>query len=242
MYLIEEMTRPEVEARIKEYPVAILPVGSCEQHGPHLPLGTDTILARELAGRVSQKTGALVYPSLNFGYAWVWRDIAGTLTMPPERLQQLLCDCAASAQRSGIKVLVFLNGHEANSASIKYAVRAGQDEVTTKLLGMFYPGLSAVYDKEMESPTWGGMFHACEFETSLMLAVAPQLVKMNLARAEYPERPPLYGYDDTSIGALSQSGVYGDPTKATAEKGRRMLEAFTDNAAQLIEAALASLG
>lgn len=238
MYIVEEMTRPQVEARIRTYPVAILPIGSCEQHGPHLPLGTDTILAREIAKRVSEKTGALVFPSLNFGYAWVWRDIAGTISLSTQHLQAVLCDAAESMQRYGIKVLVFLNGHEANSTSLKYAIRMAQDNVPMKLLSMFYPGLSAVYAKEMETETWSGMFHADEFETSLMLAAAPQWVDMSQAKAEYPPKPPLYGHDNTSIGALSKSGVYGNPTLASREKGERMLQAFANNASSLIEIAL----
>jgi creatinine amidohydrolase len=70
------------------------------------------------------------------------------------------------------------------------------------------------------------MIHACEFETSLMLVMHPEHVQMEKAVAEYPERPPLYGKSSVSLGDLSESGVYGDPTKATEEKGRLMLDAF----------------
>ena len=90
----------------------------------------------------------------------------------------------------------------------------------------------------METPTWGGMFHACEFETSLMLAAKEELVHMERAKEEYPKRPKLYGMDNTSIGDLSVSGTYGDPTCATKEKGEKMFRRFADNIAQIIWEAL----
>lgn len=235
MYLINEMTRPQVEDRIREFPIAILPMGSCEQHGPHLPLGTDSMLALELAKRVSEKCGALIYPPLHFGYSWVWREIAGTATVEMGHLKFILKDIAKSAEFTGIKVLIYLNGHESNNSTIKYAIREYQDHTSVKLLGMFYPGFSEIYDDVMESKTWGGMFHACEFETSLMLAAYPNLVNMDLAVAEYPPRPSLYGMDNTSLGAMSTSGVYGDPIPATAAKGERLFNFFADRVSDLIK-------
>lgn len=237
MFLVQNMTRPQVEERIKQYPVGLLPVGSCEQHGPHLPLGTDTMLAEALARRVSDLTGALVFPPLNFGYSWVWRDIAGTLSLPVERVTAILKDVVLSMDRYGMRLLVFINGHEANNAAVKYAVREAQDFTTLKLLGVFYPGLKTIYDKWMESPDWHGIFHACEFETSLMLAVRPDLVDMSLAAPEYPEKPPFFGMDNTMMGSLSASGVFGNPAPATEKKGTEMLDAFGKNVAGLIEEA-----
>ncbi|MDR2181525.1 MAG: creatininase family protein [Treponema sp.] len=236
------MTRIEVEDRIKEYPVAILPVGSCEQHGPHLPLGVDTMLAQALTGRISDMTGALVFPPLNFGYSWVWRNIPGTISFPVERMIGILKDAAASVDRYGIRLLVFINGHEANGAAVKYAIREIQERVRVKLLGMFYPGLKEIYGASMESPAWeDGLFHADEFETSLMLAVHPELVNMKLAVREYPVRPELFGMDNTMLGAISASGVFGDATRATKEKGGQMLSSFAKNAVSSIEAAFNGL-
>ena len=105
---------------------------------------------------------------------------------------------------------------------------------------MFYPGIKEVYARQMESPTWGGMFHADEFETSLLLASDKKdLVQMDKAVREYPPVPPLYGMDDSSIGVISTSGVYGDATLASAEKGEAMMEEFARRTAALIGVALA---
>jgi len=235
--LIQNMTRLQVAEKIEQFPVAIVPIGSTEQHGPHLPLGTDIFIAEKLAGLVSDKTGALVFPSLNFGYSWGWRDIPGTVAIPQEHLQIILIDIVKSVERYGIKLLIFLNGHEANNSSMKYAIRQAQDDTSMKLLGMFYPGIGKLYEKYIESPTWGGMFHACEFETSLMLGVDESLVHMSLACREYPEHPVLYGMDNSSIGSISKSGVYGDATFATKEKGNKLLTGFADNISDIIRAA-----
>lgn len=235
---VQEMTWQEVEERIRKFPVAIVPVGSTEQHGYHLPMGTDIYLAETLADMAAKKTGALVYPSINFSYSWSWRDRVGTVALRQQILQETLKDVVRSVERYGIRVLVFLNGHEANGSTLKYAVREVQDETDVKVLGMFYPGLSEIYSEYMETPTWGGMFHACEFETSLMLAAKEELVHMERAKEEYPKRPKLYGMDNTSIGDLSVSGTYGDPTCATKEKGEKMFRRFADNIAQIIWEAL----
>ena len=76
---VQEMTWQEVEERIRKFPVAIVPVGSTEQHGYHLPMGTDIYLAETLADMAAKKTGALVYPSINFSYSWSWRDRVGKI-------------------------------------------------------------------------------------------------------------------------------------------------------------------
>lgn len=238
MFIMNEMSWKEVDKQIQEIPVAILPLGSTEQHGYHLPIGTDIFLARRLAEMVSDRIGALVLPEMNFGYSWVWRDRIGTVSLKQSVLQQVLEEVVKSVERYGIKVLVILNGHEANSAAVKYAIRKIQDETPVKVVGMFYPGLQEVYNEFIESPTWGGMFHACEFETSLMLAVREELVHMELAVKEYPDKPLLYGMDNTSIGDLSKSGTYGNPILADKEKGNQMLEIFAENITRIVEVCL----
>lgn len=224
---IAYMTRDEVENEVKKFPVAVLPIGSTEQHGFHLPLGTDTILAEELSKRICNKTGAILLPSLSFGYSWVWRDLPGTVSLEQDHVEIVLKDVAHSLARYGIKLFVIVNGHDANNSSMKYAVRELMDETDMKTIYLFYGELDKVMKKYCTTDTWYGMFHACEFETSLMLAVKPALVKMDRAIREYPEKPNLYGKSTIALENLSKSGVYGDPTAATKEKGEKMLEDFS---------------
>lgn len=222
------MNRNEVKKALEDFPVAVLPLGSTEQHGPHLPLGTDTFLAEELSRRICENTKALLLPAMPFGYSWVWRDIPGTATLPEKSVEMFIKDIAHSISRYGVKLLVLVNGHDANNSAMKYAVRELMDEIDMQIIYLFYPSLNDVLKENCESPTWYGMVHACEFETSLMLAVKPELVDMTKAVSEYPEKPDLYGKSTISLGDLSKSGVYGNPTLATREKGEKLLEIFVE--------------
>ena len=229
------MTRNDIEKAVNQFPVAVLPVGSTEQHGPHLPLGVDTILAEFISREVCLKTGAILLPSIPFGYSWVWRDIPGTLSINEETLKKIIKDLANSLSRFGIKILAIINGHDANNSILKYVARELQDETDRiKILYFFYPDYEEVMKKYCSSETWYGLFHADEFETSLMLAIRPQLVNMRKAVSEYPAKPDLYGKSTISLGHLSKSGVFGDPTKASKEKGNVMLDIFINKISKLL--------
>jgi creatinine amidohydrolase len=234
---LRNMTRDEVKEAIDEFPVTILPLGATEQHGHHLPLGVDVMLAEGLSRLVAEETGALLLPAVPFGYSWVWRDIPGTVSVQQHNVEALIKDVAHSVSRYGTELLAVINGHEANNSSMKYVARELQDELRMPMIYFFYPGLSEVMEKYGDSQTWHGMVHACELETSLMLALYPEYVQMQKAVAEYPEKPPLYGKSTISLGDLSESGVYGDPTRATEEKGKRMLGAFVKSIAESIKEA-----
>ncbi|EAE7095244.1 TPA: creatininase family protein [Listeria monocytogenes] len=231
---IINMTRDEVEKAITDFPVAILPLGATEQHGHHLPLGVDIFLANHLAELVSEKTGAVVIPPMPFGYSWVWRDIPGTISIQQHHVEAIIKDVAHSVSRYGVKMLVLINGHDSNNNSMKYAVRELADELEMPVMYLFYPSLSEVMEKNCESGTWHGMIHACEFETSLMLATKKELVQMKKAVREYPEKPTLYGKTTISLGDLSKSGVYGDASLATEEKGEQMIELFAEKMTALL--------
>lgn len=225
---IEFMTRTEVESRLAQNPVMILPVGSTEQHGFHLPLGTDTILAKALAGKVAPKINSLIIPALSYGYSWVWHKIPGTITLEQEHFKIVLKDIIKSVETYGTKLLIIINGHDANNQSLKYTVREMKYQTDMKILYFFYPKFSEIYKKYCESEIQNGLFHAEEFETSLMLAENDEIVDMTKAVKEYPEYPPLYSHTSEILGDISISGVFGDATAASKEKGRKMFEEFTD--------------
>lgn len=235
------MTRDEVTKAIQEFPVAILPLGATEQHGHHLPLGVDSLLADHLSNKLSEKTNALVLPTLPFGYSWVWRDIPGTVSIEQHILEDIIKNVAHSVSRYGVKLLILVSGHDSNKSSMKYATRELMDELDMPVIYLFYPNLEKILDEHCDSPTWHGMIHACEFETSLMLATNEHLVQMDKAVREYPEKSPLYGKSTLSLGSISKSGVYGDATLATRDKGRKMLEAFIEEMTDIINLAFREL-
>lgn len=238
-----DATLPEVRAFLEAHPYALLPVGATEQHGPHLPLATDTLLAERFVREIARRAGGLVLPSLPFGYSWTWRDVPGTLTLAFDTYLAVVHDLAASAQRSGVRALAIVSGHEANRQPIKYAIRERiADALGLPVIQLFYPGLQALL-AEADSPAWkGGMLHAEEFETSLMLHHRPDLVRMEAAVRDYPEAPATFGLTVRTMGDLMGSGVFGDATVADAAKGARWLARTAEDAAALWTAFLVEQG
>lgn len=230
----KNLSRDAFAARIAQFPAVILPLGATEQHGYHLPLGVDIILAEALAVRVAEATGATVMPAMPYGYSWVWRDAPGSVTVESRTLEDVIVQIAESLARHGVRHVFLINGHEANGATMKYASRRLWDHAGVKVWRLFYPDLGSVMAEHCESPTWHGIVHACEFETSLMLAVAPHLVDMHKAVREYPDRDRGYFQGGRPMGELSESGVFGDATLATAAKGEAMLSIFVDSMARAV--------
>ena len=226
-------TWPECRDFLKRHPYAILPLGATEQHGPHLPQNTDTILAEALAMRVAEGSAGAVLPALPIGYSWVWRDYPGSLTFSFDTFRAALKDIARNMDRHGCRALMLLSAHGANPSPIKYTIRELADETEMKLLNIFYPDLTSII-ADADSIPWKPMnFHAEEFETSLMLHLRPDLVRMDRAVREYPPYSSDYDISNLPMGALSESGVFGDPTTATAEKGERWLQACVERIVQI---------
>lgn len=226
-------TLPEVKAFVQRVPYAILPVGSTEQHGPHLPISTDTLIAEAMALATARRSLGLVLPAVPLGYAWVWRGVPASLTLGFDTYVNVIRDTVESLAWWGVKAVYIMSGHGANPQVIKHALREKiHGRIDVKVLYGMYGGLKEMM-AEAESRSWHGDLHADEIETSLMLAIAPQLVRMELAAADYPPAPADYGQSELSMGQLMRSGVFGDPTRATAEKGRRWIDLAADRSAAL---------
>jgi creatinine amidohydrolase len=224
---------PEIQEFAGRYPFAIFPVGSTEQHGPHLPLDTDNRIAERIALETARRSVGLVLPTMPLGYAWVWRNIPGTLTLRFDTYMRMVRDVAESLERWNIKALFLLSGHGSNPQPIKHAVRELiHDQLGIKVLFDVYAGLDQML-KEADSKRWHTEIHAEEIETSMMLAIAPELVRMDLAEADYPPLPADYAKSELSMGHLMRSGVFGDPRTATAEKGQRWLDLAAQRSAEL---------
>lgn len=226
-------TLPEIKTFVARCPYVILPVGSTEQHGPHLPINTDTMIAEAVALATAKRSRGLVLPGIPLGYAWVWRDVPASLTLSFDTYVRVITETVESLSRWGVKAVYIMSGHGANPQVIKHALRESiHGKMDVKVLYGMYAGLKEMM-AEADSDSWHGDVHAEEIETSLMLAIAPHLVRMELAAADYPPAPADYGQSELAMGHLMRSGVFGDPTKATAEKGRRWLDLAADRSAIL---------
>jgi creatinine amidohydrolase len=224
----------EVSAAIAKGLLAVLPVGAVEQHGAHLPLLTDTVLASGVARRIAEGCDALLLPAIAYGDAWTAEDWAGTLSLSPDTLRLTVTDIGRGLQRMGVKGLITVNGHFGNREPINLAARA-LGEAGFPVLHLDYPRLEALAVELMESePAGPGFYHADEVETSMMLALAPETVRMERAAPEYPDFPELFGVEPMKLSAFNRSGVFGDPRPATAQKGEELIGGIAAESLRLI--------
>ncbi|MDC9822674.1 creatininase family protein [Devosia sp. ZB163] len=214
--------------------IAVLPVGAVEQHGPHLPLLTDTVMAAGVARRIAEGCDGFLLPALAYGDAWTAEDWAGTLSLSPDTLRRSVEDIGRGLQRMGVRGLVTVNGHFGNREPINLAARV-LSEAGFPVLHLDYPRLEALAGELMDSkPAGPGFYHADEVETSIMLALAPETVRMYRAAPEYPEFPELFGAEPMKLSAFNRSGVFGDPRPATADKGEAMIAGIAAESLRLI--------
>ncbi len=217
--------------------VGLVPVGATEQHGPHLPTGTDTIIATALCDLASAETGAPVLPAVavacSYGHGTV---LPGTLSLTPQLLAAVAIQYAEWAATSGLTRLVFVNAHFGNAASLATA---------TDHLRLFRPDLRVAavdwwnLDPEVarEMVVDGDDLHSGRGETSVMLALAPHLVDVERARgADDADRTGGLVFRYTAP-ALSTNGVTGRPSEATVELGSRLVSLTVRALAALIERA-----
>lgn len=226
MYRYEEMTWPEAKERIPAAKGVIIALGSVEQHGPHLPLGTDMYMGAEVAFRVGRLTECLVLPAIPFGQVWSAKDFPGTISLSHETLCSVLVDVSLSLHTHGARNIVMITGHSGNAGVMKDAARVLYDTYGIKRVYYYaYPDKKKLAEGIMESPFWNGrLMHSGEMETSMMLAAQPDKVHMERAVREYPEAPAALDFQAIPWSRYSKTGVFGDATLATKEKGELYLE------------------
>ncbi|MCC6311880.1 MAG: creatininase family protein [Trueperaceae bacterium] len=236
---LDAMTWPEAEVALTATRPVILPLGSTEQHGPHMSMGTDNVMVSFWAKRLAASCDGLYLPTLNYGQVWSAREFPGTISLSPSALEAVLVDVADSLYRHGVRRLVLLSGHMGNAQVMVSAARKllelFPDMVTLRIC---YPSTKQVMDGIAETPLWNGNnFHAAEIETSLMLAVAPEACRMELAPSEYPEVPTGYAGRVVPWREFSRTGVFGDASAATAEKGERLISRWLEVMTELVQEA-----
>ena len=213
---------PVVEARIAEGVLATLAIGACEQHGPHMALTTDTDMAHGLARRLADALAGLLLPPVGYGDAWNNDAFPGTISLSPATLTAVIDDIGTALLRMGVRGLVTVNGHFGNRAPIARAADTLESR-GLPVLTLDYPGLEPLAARLCDTPPAGhGFMHADEFETSVMLALAPAAVQMDRAAAAYPSFPP--DFASRQLRDFNPTGVFGDPRPATAAKGRAFLD------------------
>jgi creatinine amidohydrolase len=212
--------------------IAVVPIGSIEQHGPHLPVQVDTLLVSEVARRAAARVAAhepiVVLPTIWSGLAEHHMSLGGTLTLDLATFFGLVRCVVGSLVRSGFRRILVLNGHGGNIAALNALVGELSSEMKLPIaLATYWLLVPEAFKTILEHQS--SVQHACEAETSMLLALRPELVDMaQLADASFPaEWSGGSGgvYVWSPVASWSPSGVAGFPQGASAEKGRRLLDA-----------------
>lgn len=216
------LTLAELQALDKSRTIAVIPVGSFEAHGPHLPLGTDNLIPARLIERLEAEHGEelAVAPAVPYGHSWELKGFGGTVNLPTETLAALALAVGRALRAAGLRWLVFWNGHGGNLPALTEACEHLGDEGATAATLTWWLDFSAEVRRHV--PAQG---HAGADETALLLATDPELVR-TLPRQAHPVR--LGGLVRApDLGArLYPRAFSGDPARATPEAGRAMLDAL----------------
>ena len=244
----EEHTWPELREAAAQDRVVLLPVGTIEQHGPHLPLSTDCITSREIARCVVETAphAAILMPQVYYSFNFHHLDFPGTIAVDGHTIIDYVTDIGKSIAHHGFKKILLVNGHGSNVPFLDIAARniTNHSEAVAAMVSWWSlaePVLSEIRDAEYP----GGLAHGCELETSVILHFRPDLVQMDQAEKDisYPrtqyffwdlQRPSPVHFQEF-FSRNSRTGTKGDPTVASAEKGARVVECVVRNMVRVVE-------
>ncbi|HEU0115171.1 MAG TPA: creatininase family protein [Thermomicrobiales bacterium] len=241
---LAKMTSPEAGAALAQAEVAIVPVGATEQHGPNLSLETDTAIAAGLARRIAAAVypRAVVAPALPYGVSHHHMRFPGTLTISPDAFQAVLLDVARSLRRHGARRIFFVDGHAGNQGALDVLMTKLRFEHGIPAAYLFYFTLVGdVIERGVKTERWG---HACELETSLGLALQPDIVHAGslAAGAVLPPPVPFAGSRDAPrlgvplwFNEITENGALGDARQASIEFGEEVADAVVARAAAFLE-------
>ncbi|MCR4398237.1 MAG: creatininase family protein [Firmicutes bacterium] len=246
---ISRLTWEENRELVRDAPAVLVPVGSTEQHGPHLPVDNDAFCAEALARRIAEEAGrrgriVAVSPPVAFGVSEHHMGFPGTIALRPRVFEDMVYDIGASLLRHGWRAVVFVNGHGGNSSALASAAE--------RLAHSFPEALVLVHEwwqllgDRLREILEDSLCHGCEGETSLSLALG-QRVLGDKARREMPPLASKFfavnmlaprlkiGFPLPPMNRLTRSGVIGDPTKATVDKGEAIVREVVSRTILLID-------
>jgi creatinine amidohydrolase len=245
-YLLAKMTWPEVEEILKETDIALVPIGSTEQHGPALPVDNDAYIATELtlqlAEKIWSKQKVVVAPTISFGYSLHHMDFKGTITLRESTLANVIVDVCKSLEHHGFKKIILVNGHGGNESALSNALHAMNGVVDAKIFVVDWWSMGADKIREVATPP---VYHACDMETSLAWYLNQRV--LDDKRVDEPGRSIVPGFIDPNMLApppraltsyvmkdITNSGVVGYSTKATKEKGKLVVDVVLERLEEFI--------
>ena len=243
----EELTSAEIGALDRDKTVVILPLGAVEQHGNHMPLGTDTLVAQAVSLAAAEAAGnTIVMPPPWYGFSPHHMRFPGSVTLRVETLMAVVEDVVASLVRHDFRRILVVNGHGGNIGAIDVlaSTLGNKHYGAARIATLTYFALAREAIAKLRKSKPGGMGHACEFETSMVQHIRPELVKIERAETCYPDPGSRYLTTDLlgnqavrlyhDFGDLSPTGTLGDPAYASPEAGKAFFAAVTDELAAFI--------
>jgi creatinine amidohydrolase len=242
-HLMYKLTQPEIEEYLERCDVVLLPVGATEQHGRHLAIDTDTFISHEVASRIAEKTDVLVAPVVPFGFSKSHMNFKGSISLNLDTLVTVYKEVCLGLLHHGFNKIVIINGHGGNINAVNEAIRQVKEETGKNVYNI--PawcadagfGRSVVHVIKQEG---GG--HACEEETSTALYLGQRVLLDEAVKWSPPESRSEFvkkymGSYKTArmMDEISEMGNTGDPTIATVEKGRILVDTLVEEVAEFIE-------
>ncbi|MBI5327814.1 MAG: creatininase family protein [Deltaproteobacteria bacterium] len=231
--LLENSTMAEFKKGIKKTKTLIIPFGTVEEHGGHLPLSTDTIQVYEVVKEAARRVMVFVAPPVHYGVLTSTRKHPGSIGISANSLRMITRDIIKSAYDKGLRNFILISGHAGNihMSALREAGEEMIDEIENIRIAVIseYDMIRGESERFVETKDDG---HAGEIETSRLLYLAPQLVK-GRAREEYPELPkPFLVRDKVKYW---KGGVHGNPAKATREKGEKMFLFSVESVVEIVK-------
>ena len=231
--ILENINMKEFKDHLKKTKTIIFPFGTVEEHGSHLPLNTDTLIVYEVLKRVAEKREVFLAPPLYYGVCTTTSQHPGTISITPETLRRLTRDMVKDTYKKGLRNFFLVSGH--GGGLHMYALKEAAEGLVEELEGInmavispydiLHKELSVLADTANDS-------HAGEIETSLVLYLAPELVK-GVSAEEYPRFPKPYIVKDKL--KYWRGGVWGNPAKASREKGEAAVGLIVDKIIEVID-------
>ena len=222
---LEMLTWPEAEPELRRLPIVLLPVGArCKEHGPHLPLNNDWLIAEYLTRRIVEECPVLALPTLQYNYYPAFVEYPGSTSVRWEASRDIVIDVCESLARHGARRFYVLN----TGVSTNKPLEAARTTLVARGYKFDFTDIATAYAsvrRQVETQPAGT--HADEVETSMMLYIAPDVVRMDRAERDiHPDKGPggLTRNENSPTGVYSPTGSYGDPTQATAGKGQIVVE------------------
>ncbi len=233
--ILENITMAEFKKHLKKTKTLIVPFGTVEEHGNHLPLNTDTLIINEILKKVVQKRKVFLAPPVYYGVCTTTSRHPGTIGITPATLRRLTYDIVKDSYEKGLRTIFLITGHGGglHSSAMKEAAEKLTDELAGIKIAVLCP-YDVLYRELADLADTPNDSHAGEIETSLVLALAPELVK-GRSKEDYPKLPRPFVVKDKV--RYWRSGVWGNPGKASIEKGKKAVKMIVDKIVDIIDQA-----